>query len=160
MAIDPDTFRDVLSRWATGITVVTCHGARGVHGMTASAFCPVSMEPPLILVCVDRRRYTHALIEEQGAFGISLLSTEMQEVSDRCAGFTGEEGHWLNDLGWRVEVTVAPILNESLSWLDCSLWRSHDGGDHTIYVGEIRTGGCSEGEPLLWYRRGYRRLAE
>jgi flavin reductase (DIM6/NTAB) family NADH-FMN oxidoreductase RutF len=84
----------------------------------------------------------------------------MQEISDRCAGFLGEEGHWLQDVEYHTELTGAPILDRTLAWMDCSVWQAYDGGDHTIYVGEIQAGGAAEGEPLLWFERGYRRLAE
>ena len=160
MAIDKETFRAVMSRWASGITVVTCRRDGGVHGMTASAFCGVSLDPPLVLVCIDQRNRTHEYIREQGAFGVHLLNTEMEGISNRCAGFLGEDGHWLLDVPCHTEVTGAPILNESLAWMDCSLWQSYGGGDHTIYVGEIQGGGAAGGKPLLWFNRGYRTLSE
>jgi flavin reductase (DIM6/NTAB) family NADH-FMN oxidoreductase RutF len=158
--IDAQTFKEVMSRWASGITVITCRGDEGVHGMTASSFCSVSLKPPLMLVCVDRQTRTHGLIQEQGAFGVHILSPDMEEVSNRCAGFNGEEGHWLEDLPWHVEVTGAPILDHALSWMDCSVWRAYEGGDHTIYVGMIHAAGATEGSPLLWFERAYRHLAE
>lgn len=159
MGIDAETFRAVMSRWASGVTVVTCRReGGGAHGMTASAFSSVSLDPPLALVCVDRRHRTHRYIEEQGCFGIHVLGAEMEEVSNRCAGFLGEEGHWLEDLQPTTESSGAPILKQSLAWMDCSLWRAYDGGDHTIYIGEILAGGAREGQPLLWFERGYRSL--
>lgn len=157
--VDADTFRAIMSRWASGVTVVTCRHHGQVHGMTASAFCSVSLDPPLILICVDHRHRTHDYLKEQGAFGVHILHTGMAEVSDRCAGFRGEEGHWLVDVPTRAELTGAPILQQALAWMDCSLWQAYEGGDHTIYVGEIRAGGAAEGEPLLWFNRGYRRLS-
>jgi len=160
VAIDRDTFKEIMSRWASGVTVVTVRCPDGIHGMTASSFCSVSLDPPLVLICVNRRNRTHDYIREQGAFGVHILDTEMEAVSSRCAGFLGEEGHWLNDLPSRTEATGAPILDHALSWMDCSLWQAYDGGDHTIYVGEIQAGGASAGEPLLWFCRGYQRLSK
>jgi flavin reductase (DIM6/NTAB) family NADH-FMN oxidoreductase RutF len=128
--------------------------------MTASSFCSVSLEPPLVLVCVNRRTLTHALIPEQGSFAIHVLRDDLEDVSDRCAGFLGEEAHWLNDLPYRTERTGAPVLDGVLCWLDCSLWQAYDGGDHTIFVGEVQAAGKAPGAPLLWFHRGYRLLAE
>jgi flavin reductase (DIM6/NTAB) family NADH-FMN oxidoreductase RutF len=158
VAVDAETFREIMSRWASGITVVTCRRDGEAHGMTASAFCSVSLEPPLVLVCIDRRHRTHRFIREQGAFGVHILGAEMEGLSNRCAGFLGERGHCLEDLPHRTEVTGAPILNDALSWMDCTLWETYEGGDHTIYVGEIQAGGAGDGGPLLWFERGYRRL--
>lgn len=160
MPVDSRTFREIMSRWASGITVVTCRREGGIHGMTASSFTSVSLDPPLLLVCVDRHTRTHEYLRQQGAFGVHILGSDMQDVSDRCAGFLGEEGHWLQDVECHTEVTGAPILDHALAWMDCKLWQAYDGGDHTIYVGEIQAGGASEGEPLLWFERGYRHLNE
>jgi flavin reductase (DIM6/NTAB) family NADH-FMN oxidoreductase RutF len=158
--IDADTFREVLRRWASGITVITCRREGGVHGMTASAFCSVSLAPPLVLVCVAHQNRTHDYIRDEGAFGVHILSTEMEEISNRCAGFLGEEAHWLNDVPNHREVTGAPILDDALAWMDCSLWKAYEGGDHTIYVGEIQAAGAERGKPLLWYQRSYRTVTE
>ena len=163
MAIDRDAFKRVLAHWASGITVVTCRREGGIHGMTASAFTSVSLDPPLVSVCVACHNKTHQYLLEQRAFGVHVLRADMQEISNRCAGFLGEEAHWLLDLSHHTEVTGAPILDEALAWMDCSLWQAYDGGDHTIFVGEIQAGEACEaqvGGPLLWFNRGYRRLAE
>jgi flavin reductase (DIM6/NTAB) family NADH-FMN oxidoreductase RutF len=158
--IDNHTFKQVMRHWASGITVVTCRRPGGIHGMTASSFCSLSLEPPLLLVCIDRRNRTHDYIREQGSFGVHLLGSDMTDLSDRCAGFLGEEGHWLQDVEFHTEVTGAPVLDRALAWMDCSVWQIHDGGDHSIYVGEIQAAGEAEGSPLLWFDRGYHRLAE
>lgn len=160
MPVDSRTFREIMSRWASGITVVTCRRDGGIHGMTASSFTSVSLDPPLLLVCIDRRTRTHEYVQAQGAFGVHILGSDMQDVSDRCAGFLGEEGHWLQDVEFHAEATGAPILDRAWAWMDCTVWQAYDGGDHTIFVGEIQAGGVTEGEPLLWFDRGYRHLAE
>ena len=159
MPIDPETFKEALSRWASGVTVVTSRREDGgVHGMTASSFTSVSLNPPLVLICVDRRHRTHDCIHAEGCFGVHILADGMEELSDRCAGFLGEHGHWLDDLPHRRERTGAPILDGTLCWLDCALWQAYDGGDHTIFVGEVQAAGAAEGEPLLWFERGYHTL--
>jgi flavin reductase (DIM6/NTAB) family NADH-FMN oxidoreductase RutF len=159
VAVDPATFRAVMSRWASGITIVTCREENGaVHGMTASAFSSVSLLPPLVLVCVDRRNRTHRYIREQGRFGVQILREDMQDLSDRCAGFRGEEGHCLEDVPHHYGPSGTPILDESLAWLDCVVWKQCEAGDHTVYFGKIEAAGAGEGEPLLWFERAYRRL--
>lgn len=160
MPVDSRAFKEIMSRWSSGITVVTCRREGGIHGMTASSFTSVSLDPPLLLICIDRRTRTHEYVSQQGAFGVHILGSDMQGVSDRCAGFLGEEGHWLQDVEYHTELTGAPILDGTLAWMDCTVWQTYDGGDHTIFVGEIQSGGVSEGEPLLWFERGYRHLAE
>ena len=161
MPVNPDTFKEVMSRWASGVTIVTARADDGrVHGMTANSFTSVSLNPPLVLICVDHKHLTHALIHSRKAYAINVLPAEAAELSNRCAGFRGIEGHWLDDIETRAETTGAPILAEALAWVDCTLWQAYEGGDHTIFVGEIQAGGTAGGEPLLWFSRGYRRLAE
>jgi flavin reductase (DIM6/NTAB) family NADH-FMN oxidoreductase RutF len=160
MPISPDTFKELMRRWASGITVLTCRHDGEVHGMTASAFCSVSLDPPLVLVCVGREHRTHAYIREQGVFGVHILDGSMQRLSDRCAGFLGEAGHSLGDLPHREEATGAPILEGVLGWLDCTLWEAHDAGDHTVFIGEIQAAGARDGQPLLWWNRGYHALGD
>lgn len=158
MAIDAESFKTIMSQWASGITVVTCWREGEPRGMTASAFCSVSLEPPLVLVCVNRRTRTHQYIQEQGAFGVHILGADLEELSNRCAGFRGEEGHQLGDVSTRTVATGAPILEHALAWMDCALHQAYDGGDHSIFLGEIQAGGMSDGQPLLWFNRGYRHL--
>jgi flavin reductase (DIM6/NTAB) family NADH-FMN oxidoreductase RutF len=128
--------------------------------MTANSFTSVSLNPPLVLICVDKKHLTNALILEGKPFAINVLHSEAAELSNRCAGFRGLDGHWLDDIETRIETTGAPILAEAFAWVDCTLWQAYEGGDHTIFVGEIQAGGTTGGEPLLWFARGYRRLSE
>jgi 3-hydroxy-9,10-secoandrosta-1,3,5(10)-triene-9,17-dione monooxygenase reductase component len=158
MAITKDSFKQTLSCWASGVTVITTRREGGIHGMTATSFCSLSLDPPLIMIAVDNRNRTKKQIEEQGAFGVMILSVDQEEVSNCAAGFKGEEGNYLMDLSSHKEVTGAPILDGSLAWMDCSLHASYDGGDHTIFVGKVEATGGSDGEPLLWFSRGYRQL--
>ena len=160
MPVSEERFKEVFRRWASGITIVTTHRPGGIHGMTANSFSSLSLEPPLVLICVDKRTHTHTLIAEQQAFGIHLLARGQEHLSENCAGRAGEEGHWLEGLDYRVEITGAPILNDCAAWLDCRLWAAYDGGDHTIYVGRVEAASLTDRPPLLWFDRGYRRLEE
>jgi flavin reductase (DIM6/NTAB) family NADH-FMN oxidoreductase RutF len=158
--IDGDSFRKLMRRWASGVTVITCRRGEHVHGMTASAFSSLSLDPPLCLVCVGTHHRTHQYLLEQTSFGIHFLDDTMQELSDRCAGFKGEEAHCLDDVPHHLGVTGAPILEGMLGWIECAVWKTHDGGDHTIFVGEIQAAGARDGSPLLWFNRSYHRLRE
>src|SRR5262245_8290256 len=116
-----------MSHWASGITVVTCLNEAGqVRGMTASSFSSLSLTPPLVLVCVVKSTTTHALIEAERRFAIHILDHEMEELSNRCAGFRGDDAHLLHDVAHHTEATGAPVLDDALGWLDCSLWQAYD----------------------------------
>ncbi len=159
MAVTRDEFKQTLSRRASCITVITTRREDGLHAMTASSFCSLSLEPPLIMVAVDKRTRTHSQIAEQRSFGVMILRAGQEDISNRAAGFSGEEGNYLIGAPFRKEITGAPILDECYAWMDCTLYASYEGGDHTIYVGKVEATGCHEGEPLLWFGRGYRMLA-
>ena len=158
--IDAQAFKDTLSHWASGVTVVTAeHGEHRV-GITASSFSSVSISPPQILICVVKKLFTHQIIQESGCFGVHILQKDQLEWGMRFAGMIPE----LEDrfTGLRVEsvVTGAPILIDAMAWLDCKVAAAHDGSDHTIFVGEVMASKAGEvGEPLLYYHRHWRALA-
>ena len=161
MAIDPQTFKGALGRFASGVTVITVHSSTGDYGMTASAFCSVSLQPPLVLVCVKKGNHTHGLIEAAQGFGVSLLAEDQKGISNRFAGWGDKPQDHFDDLGdARGEVSGAPFIAGSMAWLDCTLHSSLDGGDHTIFLGEVQ-GGTLHGErgdlrPLLYFAGNYR----
>lgn len=159
MGVSPEAFKQTLRCWASGITVIITRREGGIHAMTATSFCSLSIDPPLIIVAVDKRNRTHERISEQKAFGVMILNSEQEDISNRAAGFKGEEGNFLLDVPHHSEVTGAPILDQSLAWMDCSLYAAYEGGDHTIFVGKVEAAGEGEGKPLLWYSRGYSGLA-
>ena len=129
--------------------------------MTASAFCSVSLQPPLVLVCVKKGNHTHGLIEAAQGFGVSLLAEDQKGISNRFAGWGDKPQDHFDDLGdARGEVSGAPFIAGSMAWLDCTLHSSLDGGDHTIFLGEVQ-GGTLHGErgdlrPLLYFAGNYR----
>lgn len=158
--IDPQAFKDTLSHWASGVTVVTAEHGDNRVGITASSFSSVSISPPQILICVVKKLFTHQIIEESGSFGVHILQKEQLEWGMRFAGMIPE----LEDRfeGLRVEsmVTGAPILVDAMAWLDCKVSAAYDGSDHTIFVGEVMATKSGEvGEPLLYYHRNWRALA-
>jgi flavin reductase (DIM6/NTAB) family NADH-FMN oxidoreductase RutF len=158
LPVTAEQFKEVFRRWASGITIVTTRRAGGIHGMTANSFCSLSLDPPLVLICVEKRARTHVLLAEQQTFGVHLLAEDQSHLSEACAGRTGERGHWLEGVAHHIERTGAPMLDDCAAWVDCRLWAAYDGGDHTIYVGQVEAAAVTGRPPLLWFDRDYRRL--
>lgn len=154
---DSTDFRKTMGTFCTGITIVTTQGDADVHGMTANSFTSVSLNPPLVLVAVDKRAETHQHLAEARRFGVSVLLDDQLPVSNHFAG------KWDDAVARSLEydyIDGIPVLRECLSHLTCDLWATYDGGDHTLYVGQVTSLQVNEGQPLLYYRSGYRRLAE
>ena len=159
MPVSVDLFKSAMRRWASGVSVLTTRREGGILGITVSAFCSVSLDPPLVLVCIDRKTRSHALIEKQGSFAVNVLKTGQERLSELAAGHSGERGNWLEGEAHRKAETGAPILSDCLAWFDCSLEAVYEGGDHTIFLGRVRAAGHAEGRPLLYFDGTYHKLA-
>ncbi len=157
MTIHSTTFKDVMSQFASGVTVITTHTDGEFHGMTASSFCSVSLDPPLVLVCVAKHVRSHPLIEKSGAFAVNILAIDQLDWGMRFAGMIPEIEDRFAGIEVKAAVTDSPILPGTLGWVDCELRHAYDGGDHTIFVGEAVAGGVSQkDDPLLYYNRAWR----
>ena len=155
--MDPDTFRAVLGRFASGVTVVTATDAeRQDHGMTVSAFCSLSLSPPLVLVCIDRAASMHGLLEPDVAFAVNILSAGQEAISRRFS--TGDPPNRFEGLGYARGQTGVPLLDDVLAWLECRVASRHEEGDHTVVIGRVETAGARQDRPLLYYRGGYATL--
>ena len=159
MTVDAEAFRDALARWASGVTIVTSSHGESIHGMTVSAFTSVSLDPPLVLVCAARSSDTHGLIARSGNFGVNVLREGQEALSNKFA-VKKDEHLRFEGVPWSRGTTGAPLLDDALLALDCSVESTHDAGDHVIYVGRVEAVRHGEGEPLLYYRGSYRGLAE
>lgn len=155
MSIDARQLRNALGQFATGITVVTAYDGGDVHGMTANSFTSVSLDPPLILVCVDRRNRTHEVLPRVERFAINVLSADQESISRYFAGDRSQPPPYRLDQG---AGTRSPVFEGVLAWFDCSLWRVYDGGDHSIFVGEVEQFAAVGGRPLLYFQGAYARL--
>jgi flavin reductase (DIM6/NTAB) family NADH-FMN oxidoreductase RutF len=153
---DLELFREVFGAFATGVAVVTSAGPTGAGGMTASALCSLSLDPPLALVCFDNDARTLPIVREAGTFGVNVLSTRQESLAGVFASKL-PESEKLEGVAHRVENGV-PLIEGSIAWAACELRELIPGGDHTIAIGEVVSMGLGEGEPLLWYRGQYRRL--
>jgi flavin reductase (DIM6/NTAB) family NADH-FMN oxidoreductase RutF len=158
MSISADEFKTLMRHWATGITVITTQGPDGPHGMTANSFTGVSLDPPLVLISVDRRARTHDQIQASGMFGVHILHTGQEELAKRCAGVYGEAGNQLADLAPQSGPLGTPLLDDCMVALECRLHAAYDGGDHTLFVGEVQAIRVCEGAPLLYFDRQYHSL--
>jgi flavin reductase (DIM6/NTAB) family NADH-FMN oxidoreductase RutF len=155
MAVDADTFRTVMGRFATGVTVVTtCDGAQR-YGITVNAFCSVSLDPPLVLICIDHTSRVHNILAESGIFAVNFLRSDQAHLST-CFATTTEEryAHFCHVRSHPV-VTGAPVFDESLGYADCRIVASYPGGDHTIFLGQVEALHVGDGEPLLYYHSRY-----
>lgn len=156
--MDKAEFRRLLGHWASGVAVVTTRTADGRPcGLTASAVASLSLDPLLVLACVEKDADTHGCIRATGAFAINILKSIDEQTASRFAG--GGVDRKFDGLSYRAEQTNAPVLKDALAWIDCRLYAEYDGGDHTIFVGEVVAGDATEGTPLLYYRGGYGRFA-
>jgi flavin reductase (DIM6/NTAB) family NADH-FMN oxidoreductase RutF len=158
MAIDKPELRRVMGHFATGVTVITTLSKAGqFYGLTANAFSSVSLVPPLCLVCVDKKAESYFAFEESKVFTVNILSDRQEELSRRFAVSGGDK---FAGVAHHAGANGAPILDGSISYIECKLTGAHDAGDHTIYVGEIEQAETFDGKPLLFYRGGYRALGD
>jgi len=157
--IDADTFRSVLGRFASGVTILTARDASGGdHGMTASAFSSLSLDPPLVLFCVDHSASMHGLLLEHPTIGINVLSSEQEPHSRR---FASEQDDRFDGIAFTRGENGVVLLDAALAHMECRIIEHHEGGDHTIFVAEIERAApqATDGRPLLYYRGGYAQLS-
>jgi flavin reductase (DIM6/NTAB) family NADH-FMN oxidoreductase RutF len=156
MAIDPRDFRVGLGQFASGVTVVTTRDGQGQpQGLTVSSFCSVSLDPPLVLVCVDNRAPAQKAVQESGIFAVSVLAEGQEQVSRSFAG-----GGASKFAGLELEAGTlgAPLVPGALAHVECRLRTVHLEGDHTVLVGEVERLAVSPGRPLLYHASAYHRL--
>lgn len=156
-SIDPATFRAVLGRFASGVTVVTMRDEAGHdHGMTVSAFCSVSLDPPLVLACIDRAASMFDALTVGGAYAINVLSDTQEPLSRR---FATDMDDRFEGVGYTRGPRGSPLLDDALAHLECRVEARVDAGDHVLVIGRVEFTQVSErAGPLLYYRSGYARL--
>ena len=151
---DPAAFRKVLGHFASGVTIITTVYEKRVHGMTANAFCSVSLEPPLVLVSVRNQSHMHTLLAQSRRYGVSVLARDQEALSRYFSGRSQE----------LLQIPFAyyegcPLIEGSLAWLICTVVHAYPAGDHTLYVGQVESLAYSaHSAPLLFYAGEYRTL--
>lgn len=153
--VTPLEFRETLGRFASGVTVITASDGETRRGMTASAFVSVSLRPPLILVCVDRRAHMDALLSEDRVthFGVNVLSSAQRHLSDHFAGRPGPE----EAVPWFAHEGL-PLIGGSVAQLVCRKQQVTQAGDHTMYLGLVEYSRYTDDDPLLYFRGQYHEL--
>lgn len=161
--VSKDAFKRAAAMFPSGVAVVTS-GHRGlVHAITVSAFSSVSLDPPQVLACVSRWSRLNQIVIESDAFAVNILASDQARLSDYFATTGREPVESLLDLGipHSLHATGNPVLHGAAAFFDCAVVMACESGDHSIFIGDVLAAGVEEGkEPLLYYDRGYRRIAQ
>ena len=156
MPTDPETFRAALASYATGVTVVTAIGPNGPSGATANAVTSLSLDPPMMLACLDRGSRTLTSVRAAGRFGVNALAAGQEELARRFSEKHPEPAKW-QGIEWE-ESEGCPRLPGGLMWVACELRDLIDGGDHLIVTGTVLEAESNDAQPLLFHRGDYRDL--
>ncbi len=160
MTIDAASYRRIIGQFATGVTVVTTAVDGWLHGITANALTSVSLDPLLLLVCVDKEAHGHEELAAGGRFGVNILSDEQEDISNLFATKAApEQGQLRGGVPYRLGPHGTPLLEGCLSYIECDVVESHEGGDHTIFIGQVLGAETlREVPPLLFFQGRYRRI--
>ncbi len=147
----------MLGHFAAGVTIVTTVGDDGrPYGLTATAFTSVSLQPPLVLICVDKRADSHPHFHSSRVFAVNFLRADHEPLSRRFAVSGGDK---FDGIAVRSGASGAPLLSDALGFLECHTVDVIDAGDHTIFLGEVDAAGAGDGTPLLYFRGAYRQIS-
>jgi len=156
--VDPALFRQLLGRFATGVTVLTTRTPKGEPiGMTASSVASVSLDPPLVLVSVDRVHDMHGALEAASPFVLNVLAADQEAVSRR---FAADEPNRFSGVGFHTNEQGIAVLDGVVAHIECEKQTGIPAGDHTVFIGLVVGGSVTDGRPLLYYRGGYAGLGE
>ncbi|MDQ6919300.1 MAG: flavin reductase family protein [Candidatus Dormibacteraeota bacterium] len=158
--MDEESLRDTLARLPAGVVLVSTRGRDGFRGLTVTSFTSVSLDPPLVLVCLDRLAATRDAVVEHGAFTASLLSRGQQFFADRFSGQAPAADPRWREVPHRLGENGLPVIEGAVAWLECRVHSSQEAGDHDIVVGAVTAVGRGGGEPLVHWERGYWSLSK
>ncbi len=160
MSANQEQFRRAMGCFATGVTIITVDYEGTVQGMTANAFTSVSLDPLLVLVCVDHQARTHSHLQTRKRFGINVLSEQQRAISEHYARPDRDPARAEPEAGANFDHTAhgTPVLHGALAYLECRLQSAQDAGDHTIFIAEVEDVVVREGRPLLYFQSGYRMI--
>ncbi len=157
MPFDSKLQRTIMGRFATGVTVVTTGKNGDYCGLTANAVASLSLNPPLVMVAVEKRAHSHGYLLRDRIFAMNILAADQQHLSQK---FATSGPKIFTDVEFTTGTTGAPILAGTLGYVDCQVVEILAGGDHDIFVGEIVAGEAHDGAPLLYFGGKYRALAD
>jgi flavin reductase (DIM6/NTAB) family NADH-FMN oxidoreductase RutF len=157
MPIDDAHFRLAMSHFASGVTIVTTSHDGKPFGMTVASFASLSLHPPLVLVCIERSVKTHDAIAAAGKFGVSILSSAQADISSKFASRNDDKFGGVDLVPGEMDV---PLIAGALTAIECRVFDQLPGGDHSIFIGEVLKIHTTEGDPLLYFRSGYREIRD
>ncbi|HEY2866526.1 MAG TPA: flavin reductase family protein [Pyrinomonadaceae bacterium] len=156
MTVTQEQFRAALGSFASGVTVVTTKDARGkLLGITVSAFCSVSLSPPMVLICIEKSAGSHYAFEESNVFVVNVLREGQSAISELFASQSDDK---FEGIDFMPGIDGVPILDNALATLECRVKFSYHGGDHSIFIGEVENVKVDNGQPLLYFRSRYGRF--
>lgn len=155
MAIDEAKFKEAMSHFASGVTIVTTEKDGTPYGLTVASFASLSLRPPLVLVCIEASVKSHDAIAAAGVFGVSILAEDQADISGRFASKADDK---FEGLDVRRGSLGVPLLEGAICTIECRVATQLPGGDHSIFVGEVIAAENAEGKPLVYYRSGYRQI--
>ena len=154
MSISSDTLKNIMRNYPTGVTVVTTVYNNEYYGLTVNSFTSLSLDPPLVLVAIDKRLASHEAIDKSNVYAVNILSDDLKELAVRFATAPREDR--FKGLKIRTARTGSPISEGSIAYLDCRVTAKYPGGDHTIFIGEVVDAQVMNNKlPLIYYNRGY-----
>ncbi len=159
-----EKLRDVMRFWGTGVAIATTSNGKTRHGMTVNSFTSLALDPPLVMISLEKNTRTHGLVSKTGTFGVTILAIDQQHISDRFAGRLGNEDERFNGVPtWSLE-TGSPLIEGGLAFFDCVVRERVPAGTHTVFIGEVVSAEVGEDAearaPLMYFNRGYRNLEE
>ncbi len=155
--VSSDEFRRACGRFATGVAIAGAMDAKGVpHGLTVNSFSSVSLDPPLILICLGHAIAAIDVFREARHFGLSVLRANQRGLSER---FAAPMDNRFDSLAWRKGSTGSPLLDDALAQIECATVRRVSAGDHDIFIGEMTAAAVDQGEPLIYFASEYRELS-
>ena len=157
--IESEQVRHAMRAWASGVTIVTAAHKNEQHGMTVSSFASISLDPPLLMVALQKTTRTSRLISRAKSFGVTILSMGQKEISERFAGRSDDSNDRLEGIETETLITGAPLIKGGLAYFDCRVRQAIDTGTSILFIGEVAAAKQFEGQPLVYHNRQYMRIA-
>ena len=155
MVASNDLFKELMRRFAAGVTLVTFNENKKFGGLTVSSFCSLSVDPPLVLICIDRKIASHESLEKTDVFGVNICNSEQGKLAWDFANSNIDKNELIKSLPHTLTELGTPLLEGCLATMECKITKKYDGGDHTIFIGQVEEGKFDENaKPLVYYGSG------
>ena len=155
MVASNDLFKELMRRFAAGVTLVTFNENKKFGGLTVSSFCSLSMDPPLVLICIDRKIASHDSLEKTGTFGVNICNSKQGKLAWDFANSKIDKNELIKSLPHTLTELGTPLLDGCLATMECKITQKYDGGDHTVFIGQVEEGKFDgNAKPLVYYGSG------